>query len=405
MIKYLKFIQEITLKKVMHFGAGNIGRGFFGQLYHESGYHIIFVDIVKQVIDTINQQRQYPIWLVGEDVKKLVVTNISGIPLNDEQSIIEASKHVNLISVSVGANNIKNLMPLLAKIIEKKFVADPSDFLNIIIGENMKNASGIVKQWILEQLSNEAKDFFNRNVGLVETVLSRMVPVVPEELKKQYPLIVLVEPYKTMPVAKNMFKGHIPEIKNFLFVEDIEPYEAMKLYIHNFTHASFACAGHLKHYQFIWESVSDLKIKQAVDRAYLEIQQAINKKYGVSIEELDNYYRDLIERFLNKSLGDTISRVAREPLRKLGPHDRFIGAAKMCVEQNVIPEYVCFFTACCLYYDQPSDKESQQLQNLLNTKGIDYVLQEVSGLSCSDSIFNMIKDRYVNFCELREKMI
>ncbi|MGB9642846.1 MAG: hypothetical protein ACPL3Q_06585, partial [Candidatus Ratteibacteria bacterium] len=223
------------MKKVMHFGAGNIGRGFFGQLYHESGYHIIFVDIVNQVIDTINQQKQYPLWLVGKNIEKLVITNVSGIPLNDEQSIIESSQDVNLISISVGANNVKNLIPILTKIIENKFVICPKDFLNIIIGENMKNASSIVKKWIQEQLSIETREFFNRNVGLVETVLSRMVPVVPEELKKQYPLIVLVEPYKTMPVAKNTFKGQLPEIKNFLFVEDIEPYEAMKLYIHNFT--------------------------------------------------------------------------------------------------------------------------------------------------------------------------
>jgi len=393
------------LKKVMHFGAGNIGRGFFGQLYHESGFHIIFIDVVNQVIDAINQQKQYPLWLVGKNTEKLIITNVSGILLNDEHSILEASKDVNLISISVGANNVKNLIPVLTKIIEKKFITCPKDFLNIIIGENMKNASSIVRKWILEQLSIEAKEFFDRNVGLVETVLSRMVPVVPEELKKQYPLIVLVEPYKTMPVAKNMFKGQLPQIKNFLFVEDIEPYEAMKLYIHNFTHTSFACAGHLKNYRFIWESVSDQKIKKTVDKAFFEIQQAINRKYSITIEELDCYYKDLLERFLNKALGDTIARVAREPLRKLGPQDRFIGAAKLCQQQDIVPEFVCFFVACCLHYNEATDTESQTLQHLLKEKGIDYVLENVSGLSASDSAFRLVKNYYLNFWKLWKKMI
>ncbi|MGC8805394.1 MAG: hypothetical protein ACP5QD_05635, partial [Candidatus Ratteibacteria bacterium] len=255
------------------------------------------------------------------------------------------------------------------------------------------------------QLSIETREFFNRNVGLVETVLSRMVPVVPEELKKQYPLIVLVEPYKTMPVAKNTFKGQLPEIKNFLFVEDIEPYEAMKLYIHNFTHASFACAGHLKNYQYIWESVSDQKIKQIVDKAFFEIQQAIHTKYKIPIEELDSYYKDLLERFLNKALGDTIARVAREPLRKLGPQERFIGAAKLCQQQNIVPEVVCFFVACCLHYNEATDIESQKLQHLLKENGVEYVLGNVSGLFASDSVFRLIKYYYLNFWKMWKKMI
>ena len=33
------------MKQAIIFGAGNIGRGFIGQLYSESGYHVTFVDV------------------------------------------------------------------------------------------------------------------------------------------------------------------------------------------------------------------------------------------------------------------------------------------------------------------------------------------------------------------------
>ncbi|MCM8825572.1 MAG: hypothetical protein NC937_05480, partial [Candidatus Omnitrophica bacterium] len=226
------------MKNVIHFGAGNIGRGFFGQLYYQSGYHIIFVDIVESVVETLNNKNQYPLWLVGKDIEKLTIKNVSGIKITEKEKILQAAKNVSLISFSVGVNNVKNLVGIFKDIIEDKAVFNPSSCIDIIIGENMKDASRTLKQWITEVLSPFAIDYFEKKVGLVETVLGRMIPIVPEELKKQYPLIVLAEPYSTMPVAKNMFKGILPEVKGFQFVENIETYEAMKIYIHNFSHAA-----------------------------------------------------------------------------------------------------------------------------------------------------------------------
>ena len=393
------------MKKVMHFGAGNIGRGFFGHLYHESGYHIIFVDIVDEVIKIINEMAQYPIWIVGDKVEKIVIDNISGISLKDEKKIIDIGADLDLISFSVGANNVKGITPILAKIIEKKFSSENSGFLNIIIGENLKNASSIVGQWINQHLRENFSRIMKEKVGLVETVLSRMVPIVPDELKKQYPLLVLVEPYKTMPVAKNMFKGAPPNINGFLMVDDIKPYEAMKLYIHNFTHAAFAYAGHKKNYKYIWEAVKDKKIENLVRNAYLEIKGAIHKKYRIEDQEIEAYYGDLLERFSNKGLGDTIIRVAREPIRKLGPEERIIGAAKLCQEQGIIPEYVCFFAACCLHYDEPTDVESQKLKTLILTEGVDSALKNISGLDERNPIFIRIKENYINFWKKWEKVL
>ncbi|MCM8759260.1 MAG: hypothetical protein NC906_05765 [Candidatus Omnitrophica bacterium] len=393
------------MKKVLHFGAGNIGRGFFGQLYYESGYHIIFVDVIDDIIETLNKKKEYPLWLVAENTEKLTIKNISGIKSTELSKIVDTSIDVNLISFSVGVNNVKQLIPILKKIIEEKSIKTPDSYLDIIIGENIKDASKILRQMLLENLEHNAIAYFTDKVGLVETVLGRMIPIVPEELKRQYPLIILAEPYKTMPVAKGMFKGELPEIKDFLFVENIEPYEAMKLYIHNFTHAALAYAGHLKGYNFIWQALEDEKIKNLLKKAYLEIKQAINKRYNVPAEELDDYYNDLLSRFSNKALGDTIARVGREPIRKMGNEDRIIGAAKLCQQQGIFPENICFFAACCLYYNEPTDAESQKLISLLKNYGVDYVLQNISGLCPDTKIFCLIKQKYIEFWKIWERVL
>ncbi len=74
---------DSKMDRIIHFGAGNIGRGFFGQLYYESGYHTVFVDIVDRVIDTLNEKKEYPLWLVAEKTEKLTIKNVSGIRIGE----------------------------------------------------------------------------------------------------------------------------------------------------------------------------------------------------------------------------------------------------------------------------------------------------------------------------------
>ncbi|HPP67389.1 MAG TPA: hypothetical protein PKX05_05680, partial [bacterium] len=103
--------------------------------------------------------------------------------------------------------------------------------------------------------------------------------------------------------------------------------------------------------------------------------------------------------------GDTIIRIARDPIRKLGREERIIGTARLCQRQGIIPEYVCFFAACCLYYDEPSDAESQKLKMFLLTNGIEKTLENISGLDQDDPIFIRIKTCYINFWKKWKKMV
>jgi len=47
--------------KAVHFGAGNIGRGFVGLLLHEGGYELVFSDVAAPLVDAINGVSEYTV--------------------------------------------------------------------------------------------------------------------------------------------------------------------------------------------------------------------------------------------------------------------------------------------------------------------------------------------------------
>ena len=67
------------LMKAVHFGAGNIGRGFVGLLLHEGGYELVFSDVAAPLVDAINGVSEYTVHEVGEGGRDTVVTGFRAI--------------------------------------------------------------------------------------------------------------------------------------------------------------------------------------------------------------------------------------------------------------------------------------------------------------------------------------
>jgi mannitol-1-phosphate 5-dehydrogenase len=208
-----------------------------------------------------------------------------------------------------------------------------------------------------------------------------MVPVMTEEQKREDPLLVVVEPYKHLPVSKAGIKGEWPEIVGVEPKENFQGYVDRKLYTHNAGHASSAYFGYLKGYEFVYQAVQDPQIGAAVRAVLAETGEALIKKHGFSPEEHQAHIDDLISRFGNVALGDQVSRVGGDPLRKLGPEDRLIGGAKLALEYGVFPGNLCKAVAAALHFDPPGDPTAPKVQELVRTLGPAGALREISKLA------------------------
>ncbi len=381
------------MKKTVIFGAGQIGRGFIGDICSSSGYHLVFVDVAQQVIDLLNNKREYPIWILGDHKVEKRVTHLKALSFSATEDIAEEISNVELIFTAVGANNLSLLAPVIAQGLKRKISREKKGYVNIVICENLLGAAGVLRENIERYMDPLEKDYLEGNVGFVETVVSRMVAPLPESLKEKEPLLVTVEPYNILPVAKKSFKGDIPEVKGFYPVEDIFPYEELKLFVHNLGHAALAYTGFLAGYEFIWECMEDKKLCGILERVTGETKSAIIKKHDFDKKEVEDYTKDLFSRFKNKALNDTVCRVGRDPLRKIGANDRIAGAIKICLQQGIFPENICLVMSACLCYNYNNDKNAMLLQDIIRDKGIDYVLRNISQIE-EEKVICRIKEIY-----------
>ena len=141
------------MKRALHFGAGNIGRGFIGKIISEAGYEVIFADVNSQVIDQLNMDKEYEVEVVGGNSKTDIVKNVSGIMSNDPEKVKEAGLSVSLITTAVGPNVLKIISGAFADIIKARKEKGLEEELNIIACENMVKATTFLKENIYEKLN------------------------------------------------------------------------------------------------------------------------------------------------------------------------------------------------------------------------------------------------------------
>ena len=377
--------------KAVMYGAGNIGRGFIGMLFSASGYEVTFIDVAENLIDALNREKKYPVRIVSnEGFEDIEVEHISAVNGNHTGAAAEAIAEADIMATAVGVNILKYIVPNLAAGIRSRMEKGGGP-LNIIICENLIDADKLLAKLIKAELTETEQLWFDKNIGLAEASIGRMVPVQTEEMKAGNPLRICVEPYDFLPVDKAAFKGEMPKIKNMVPFEPFDFYIKRKLYVHNMGHAVCAYLGLYTHRDYIFEAIDDADIQSIVQNAMLESAMALTHKYRMPTEDLVKHFQNLLYRFTNKALKDTCKRVGADPRRKLSPTDRLIGASQLCLEGNISPVFISIGTAAaiCEYIRENNLPQS--------TEQAEKVLESISALKKDHPIYTYVLPVYNRF--------
>ena len=378
------------MKRALHFGAGNIGRGFIGKIMSEAGYEVIFADVNTQVIDQLNIDKEYEVEVVGENSKTDIVKNVSGIMSNDPEKVKEAGLAVSLITTAVGPNVLKIIAGSFADIIKARKDKGMEEELNIIACENMVKGTTFLKENIYEKLNESEKEYAEKYIGFPDSAVDRIVPPVNAEGKK--PTYVVVEEFYEWIVDRNLIKGDL-ELEGMIKTDNLMAYIERKLFTLNTGHAITAYIGKYKKYKTIDESIKDADIRNIVKGAMGESGEVLIKRYGFDREAHFKYIDKIIKRFENIYLKDDVERVGRQPIRKLRKNERLIKPLSGTLEYGTSNENLVTGIAYALKFDG-SDEESIKLDSMMKDKGLAGTLKEVTENSVGEDIIARIEGIY-----------
>ena len=380
----MSFIKE---DKLVIFGGGKIGRSFIGQLFSRGGYEVVFIDVYKPVIEELNRRGNYNVIVKGEKEEILNITNVRGVYAGDEEKVIAEIATAGIMAVSVGLNAIPKITPLLARGLMKRFEAADKFPIDIILAENLRDAADFFHERLREVIPIEFP--LDQMVGLVETSIGKMVPIMRKKDLEEDLLQVFAEPYNTLILDKKAFKNPIPNIEGLAPKDNMKAWVDRKLFIHNLGHAAAAYFGYLydPKFIFLYEPLNIPEIYQEVRDTMLQAAELLLKKYPGEFTSgaLTAHVDDLLSRFKNINLGDTIFRVGCDLSRKLSAQDRLAGAIHLGVELNLPYDKILFALICGCHF-RATDEEGNMLSGdiefrTMYYKGIKIVLTEICGFS------------------------
>lgn len=386
------------MKLAIQIGAGNIGRGFIGALLSKSGYHVIFADINQAVIDKINEDKGYQINVLGTEVAKEFIENISACSVLDDV-LKEKIAKADIITTAVGPGVLTKIAPTIADGIKKRKNIENKSYLNIIACENMVGGSDFLKQEVIKYLNEEEIEFLNSYIGFPNSAVDRIVPPIADSNNRGL-LEVDVETFHEWIVDKTGFKGEIPNIVGMELTDNLIAFVERKLFTLNTGHAITAYLGFLKGYKTIRESIQDEVIYKYVKSAMQESGAALIKKHGFNADLHAKYIEKILGRFSNPYLLDEVLRVGREPMRKLSKSDRLINPLLTAHGYGIDCNSLIVGVAAALHYRNDEDSQAVELKNLISEIGVGKTLEKVSGIEKNSDLGIKIIDTYNKIKEI-----
>ena len=379
-------------KKAVHFGAGKIGRGFIAELLHDSGYEVIFGDVVDELVDLVNKEHEYPLFLIDHNYEEKIIDHVVAYSnIKNPEKLVDAMCEAEIITTSVMATNLPKVAPLITEGLKKRLKENKNKAI-VMACENAMMGTDILKKAMIETniLTEEELDSI---AVFPNTAVDRMVFGGIHNGKEG---IEVGDAYELVIEKNKLIDPNSEPINGAEYVDDLMMYLQRKIYIINCGHAIAGYYGQaLKGYEIVQDSLRDPELIPQIREAMLESASALEKKYGFTHESLVDYMETMmVKRFTTPGVVDPISRVSREPIRKIAPNDRIMGPANNCEEYGLDNTYLLKGVACALKFKSEGDAQAEELQNFIKENGVEEAIVKYTGVEKGSRMYNAILEEY-----------
>jgi len=366
----------------VHFGAGNIGRGFVGLILHRAGYRVVFADVVDELIDALNHTPSYLVKEVGLDSDEQRVDGYRAInSASDEPAVVAQIASADVVTTAVGPTVLRFVAPVIAAGLRTRPAGAAP--LAVMACENAINATDTLVEQIRSHVPEGEWPAVAARAVFANTAVDRIVPAQSADAG----LDVTVETYFEWAIERPPFGGHEPSIPDATWVDDLAPYIERKLFTVNTGHATTAYHGFVRGIRKLSDALADDRVRAAVEGVLGETKQLLVAKHDFTAEAQQAYVDKILQRFANPYLPDTVDRVGRQPLRKLSRSERLIGPAAELAERGVRPQHLLATVDAALSFDVPEDPESVELQRLLRTLTAAEATERITGLKPAEPLY------------------
>ena len=361
------------MKKAIQFGAGNIGRGFIGAVLEKAGYHVVFADVNEQIVDRINRDKGYTVQIMDTVCEEVRITDISAVDSRSPE-LAQQIAEAEIVTTAVGLTILPRIAGAIAAGIEARREQGVEQPLNVIACENGVRATS--------HLDAAGQAYCEQCVGFPDCSVDRIVPPV----KSENPIDVVVERFFEWNVERAAFKGAVPEIPGMNPADNLIAYIERKLFTLNTGHAITAYLGRMKGYMTICQSISDEQIHAIVKAAMRESGRGLVARYGFDRDAHFAYIDKIIGRFTNPYLCDDVTRVGREPLRKLSAGDRLVKPVLTARQYGIGTPNLLLGIGAALHYDNPEDPQSVEMIAMTARLGAGAAVAEIAELPAGDPL-------------------
>ena len=311
-----------TARRILIFGAGNIGMSFVGQIFARSGWEIVFADADRSVVERINALGSYTVELVAPDGgrERHLINAARAVAVQDRDALAAELRAMPLIATSVGARAFPRVMETLDKL-----APHPAE-LDVIAAENMHDPRREAREILAERVP-----------GVHACSVGKMVPL--QTPTHEGPIVLRGEDFNTLIVDGADWRRPFPDSVRWLQpVDDIHAWMDRKLFVHNLGHS--ACAWHARRVApeapTIAEAITVPSVRVHTEQVMRAAAETLRAAYpqAFSADDLAVHVTDLLRRFGNVALGDTVERVGRDVERKLGAEERLLGALRLATSHR-----------------------------------------------------------------------